>query len=217
MPGATDLDSLMRLVRLYYPPGVEAEDPAYRKTEQNRRLRSLLGGVARDMGDITEYAAGHPPVPDGVHELGATDRELRAWPRFLDRLRREFGAGKLWNKTIPFHAPCYSCQVYLPDTPEDCYDAVVCLLSLLAPVYTIHGCRDIDGGESWVRFPPLPHEFQALEQRLAALIESEFGFARLNKDVLLTPIPDRVPYASNLMLGEARLIDCLFDTEHPDE
>ncbi len=103
-----------------------------------------------------------------VHELGATDRELRAWPAFLDR-------------------------------------------------HTLYGYHHIENGEFWTRFPPLPEEFQAHEQRLATLIESEFGFTRLDKDVLLTPVPDLMPYIANFALGEARLIDCLFDTEHPDE
>jgi hypothetical protein len=94
---------------------------------------------------------------------------------------------------------------------------VVCLLSLLAPVYTIYGYRDIPEQEFWTRFPPLPERFQDYEQRLAALIEAEFGFTRLDKECSLTPIPDLVPHAGNLLLGEAKLIDCLLDTERPDE
>ncbi len=214
---ATDLDSLMQLVRLYYPPGIDAEEEGYQETEQARRLRALLDGTARDMGLVEKFAAGLPPVPDELHELGVTARDLRAWPAFMKRLEQVFPGCLLWNKTIPNHVPCYSCQVYLPDRPEGCYDAIVGLLSLLAPVYTIYGCRDIDGGEYWVRFPPLPERFRALEQRLATLIESEFGFTRLDKEVLLTPVPDLMPYVANFALGEARLIDCLFDTEHPDE
>lgn len=216
---ATDLDSLMQLVRWYYPPGMEADDPRYRKTEQARRLQALLDGVARDMGLVERFAVGLQPVPDEVLELGATARELRQWPVFIGRLKEEFAGCTIWNRTIPHQDPSYVCQIFLSKVSPGSgyYDAVVCLLSLLAPVYAIYGIRDIDKQEHWLRFPPLPEEYQEHETRLAALIEAEFGFTRLSKEVLLTPIPDLVPPLGTLLLGEAKLIDCLFNIEHPDE
>ena len=218
-PTATDLDSLMRLVRWYYPPGLAAYAPDYQGSEQATRLRSLLGGVARDVGDVTEYAATHPPVPDEVFALGATARELRAWPVFLERVRQEFPGCLIGNKTISFADPCYACEVGLPGVQIGCgrYDMVVCLLSLLAPVYAIYGYHDCPGQDFWTRFPPLPEEFQDHERRLAALVEAEFGFTRLSKEILLTPTPDLVPLSGNLLLGEAKLIDCLITTEHPEK
>ena len=94
---------------------------------------------------------------------------------------------------------------------------LVCLLSQLAPVYAIYAShtdrRKYPELEAWLRFPPFPSEFQPQETQLANLIESTFGFTRLSKEVLFTPVPDLVPRTVNYRLGEALLIDCLF-TEH---
>lgn len=97
------------------------------------------------------------------------------------------------------------------------YDGVVCLLSQIAPVYALYAAHVEERGaglsrsrEAWLRFPPLPVEFQAHETRLAQLIESTFGFTRLSNEILFTPVPDLVPRVGHLQLGEAQLIDCLF-------
>lgn len=220
MGRATDLDSLMQLVRWYYPSGVEVYDPRYQETEQAKRLRALMDGMAPAMGLVEKYTVGLAPVPHEVMTLGATVQELSTWPAFLQRLKDQFSNCTVSNKTLPSYDPCYACQVYLTEIHPGRslrYDAVVCLLSLLAPVYAIYGCCDVMNGESWTRFPPLPEEFQDHERRLAVLIEAEFGFTRLASDVLLTPTPDLVPPFGNLLLGEARLIDCLISTEHPAE
>ena len=219
-PIAVDADSLVRLMRWYYPPGVDKHDLCYPETPQARRLQALLDGMARDMGLVERLCVGLAPVPDDVLALGVTVPALRSWSDFVQKLKQEFPGCGVWNKTRPQSDPCYSCQIYLPGvdtTGPPPHDAVVCLLSLLAPVYTIYGYHGAPGDDYWTRFPPLPEPFQDHERRLATLIEAEFGFTRLDKDVLLTPIPDLVPWCSNLSLGEAKLIDCLLDTEHPDQ
>ncbi|HEX8819859.1 MAG TPA: hypothetical protein VF794_08055 [Archangium sp.] len=88
-------------------------------------------------------------------------------------------------------------------------------MSQLAPVYALYASHMEEKGpglprDHWLRFPPLPPEFQAHETRLAALIESTFGFTRLPNDVLFTPVPDLVPQTATFGLGKAQLIDCLF-------
>lgn len=217
---ATDMTSVLGLVRSYYPAGVEAYDERYRQTEEWRRLRSLVAGVARDMGDVTEHAAQQPPVPDDVLSLGATVRELRAWPDFVQRLKERFNDTIIWDTTIPFQDPCYSCHVSLPGcrVGGSNYQAIVCLLSLLAPVYALYACRDraqLSDDENEIVFPPLPEAFRTREHEVASLIEAEFGFVRLPTDVLLAPIRDRVPDADHLRVGQAQVIDFLFSPHRP--
>lgn len=60
-------------------------------------------------------------------------------------------------------------------------DSVVCRLSVLAPVYAIHANHSRDDGterESWMRYPPLPPEFQPYEAKVARLVESTLGATR---------------------------------------
>jgi hypothetical protein len=67
------------------------------------------------------------------------------------------------------------------------------MLSVLAPVYALyarHWRDDRTERESWTRFPPLPPEFHAHEEKLASLVEPTFGFVRLPTEVLFTPVPD---------------------------
>ncbi|KFA87076.1 hypothetical protein Q664_50285 [Archangium violaceum Cb vi76] len=88
------------------------------------------------------------------------------------------------------------------------------MVSKLAPVYALYASHRDKNDPSeegyWLRFPPFPPEFQSQETKLAALIESTFGYTRLPNDVLFTPVPDLVPRTANFVPGQAHLIDCLF-------
>lgn len=133
------------------------------------------------------------------------------------RLSRELPDCWLWDTTVPSHDPCYECRVSLPgfQVGDPLHDCVVCMLSKLAPVYALyasHSDRSAPGGY-WMGFPLFPTEFQSLETKLAALIESTFGFTGLPNDVLFTLVPDLVPRTANYGPGQAQLIDCLF-TRH---
>ncbi|MCY1073764.1 hypothetical protein [Archangium lansingense] len=182
-------DALVQLVHRYYPAGLLVDEPQYKASEEVQRLRTLLR----------------------VHETPSP-----TWEAFIPQLRHEFPDCSLWDTTVPLLDPCYSVRVSLPGfkTGDPRYDCVVCLLSQLSPVYALyasHTDRNAPREEGyWLRLPPFPLEFQPHETRLAALIESTFGFTRLPNDVLLTPVPDLVPQTANFGLGEARLIDCLF-------
>jgi len=181
-------DALVRLVHRYYPSGILIDEPRYKSSEEAQHLEKLLQDTMQHMHD---------------------------WERFVLRLHDEFPGCMLWDQTLLQHDPCYVCQVALPgmEMGGSRYDAVVCMLSLLAPVYAIYATHTLDAGallESWIRFPPLPPEFQAHEARLAELIESTFGFTRLATDVLATPVPELRPRTGHFALGGARLIDCLF-------
>lgn len=181
-------DALVRLVHCYYPSGLRNDDPGYRESEASQRLTRLI-------------LANVQPSP--------------TWKGFIGRLVQEFPGCNVWDTTVPYHEPCTSVRVSLPNLmPDDSrYDCVVALLSQLAPVYALyasHTHKLATSVDSWLRFPPFPPEFQAHETKLAGLIESTLGFTRLSNDVLLTPVPDLVPRAANYGLGEALLVDCLF-------
>lgn len=183
-------DALVQLVHRYYPAGLLIDEPKYKASEEIQRLRTL---------QQTHY---EQPSP--------------TWKTLITRIRQEFPDSSLWDTTVPFLDSCYSIRVSLPgfEVGDPLYDCVVCLLSQFAPVYALyasHRDKDDPGEEGyWLGLPPFPPKFQSQEARLAALIESTFGFTRLPNDVLLTPVPDLMPQTSNVMLGEARLIDCLF-------
>jgi hypothetical protein len=182
-------DALVQLVHRYYPAGFLIDEPQYAASEESQRLTALL-----------HANAGGSPV----------------WADFLQRLREEFPDSSLWDLTVPLLDPCYNVRVSLPGfvTGASQYDCVVCLLSQLAPVYALYASHTEKTSppvrKAWLRFPPFPPEFQSQEAKLARLIESTFGFTRLPNEVLFTPVPDLVPRTSNLGLGEAQLIDCLF-------
>ncbi|MFE8600211.1 hypothetical protein [Archangium violaceum] len=184
------VDALVQLVRRYYPAGIANEDPRYRESEEGQCLQTLL-----------------------QTQVGGTP----AWNAFVQKLRGEFPGCSVWDTTVPWHDPCYDCRVSLPGHVKGGprYDSVVCMLSQLAPVYTLYASHVEDKGpgterDYWLRFPPFPPEFQPHEAELAKLIESTFGFTRLPDDILFTPVPDLVPRTANFGLGKARLIDCLF-------
>lgn len=182
-------DALVQLVHHYYPTGLLIDEPQYAASEEAQRLGLLQ----------------------------ARSADSPAWKDFIQRLHEEFPDCSIWDMTVPLMDPCYACRVSLPGWVKGApiHDSVVCLLSQLAPVYVLYASHVEQKGpglprDHWLRFPPLPPEFQPHEARLAGLIESTFGSTRLSNDVLFTPVPDLVPRTANFGLGEARLIDCLF-------
>jgi hypothetical protein len=188
------LDALVNLVHRYYPAGIEEYDPRYQTSEEAQRLKALL----------ETHVGGIP-----------------AWNAFVQRLREEFVTCSIWDMTVPRHDPGYIVRVSLPGfvSSAPLQEGVVCLLSKLAPVYALYASHLKENGpglprDHWIRFPPFPPEFQAHEARLAEFIESTFAFVRLPEEVLLTPVPDLVPWTGKHGLGQARLMDLLF-TEYP--
>lgn len=182
--------SLHLLLRQYYPAGLHADHPAYKQSEQARRLTQRLSEAGQDMS---------------------------AWKAFVQRVREELPGCAFWDATLLFLVPCYSLRVQLPETVHDQErsDEVVCLLSVLAPVYVVYASHTVETGadsETWVRYPPLPPAFQPYEARLASLLEAAFGATRLPEEVLSFPLPELDPRTGNIPLGTARIIDLLFTT-----
>lgn len=187
MPDLT-ANALIELVHRYHPTGIDNEDPRYKSSEEAQRLSSLIQANAAP---------------------------AQEWKEFVQRLHEEFNDCMIWDTTIPWHDPCWSCRVSLPgfEIGRPQYDAVICLLSLLAPVYALYASHSEEQGskrDHWTAYPPLPPEFQSHEAKLSALIETTFGFTRLSNEVLFLPVPDLVPRTANFGLGKAQLIDCLF-------
>lgn len=179
-------DALVRFLHCYYPSGLRNDDPRYAESEEGQRLTRLIQVQ---------------PSPN--------------WKGFMQRVIQEFPDCYLWDTSVPYSEPCNSIRISLPGFVEGGprYDCVVGLMSQLAPVYAIyasHMDKSLPGGDYWLRFPPLPPEFQAHEAKLAGLIESTLGFTRLSDEVLFTPVPELVPRTAHHGPGEALLIDCLF-------
>lgn len=165
--------ALMACVRHYYPVGIPAGDPRYEGSAEIQRLRDLLDSSA----------------------IGP-----EAWQSFVQKVEDAFPGCDVSDTLPRLYRPSYRCEVTLPgveswpDRTRE--DSVVCMLSVLAPVYALyarHWKDDRTERESWTRFPPLPPEFQAHEVKLASLIEPTFGFARLPTEVLFTPVPNLQP------------------------
>jgi hypothetical protein len=187
---STDLSTsaLVQLLRSYYPTGLSPEDPAYTASVEAQRRQRLLEDAQKDTS---------------------------AWKAFIRHVREALPDCSLWDLTLLSHDPCYRLRVALPhqEPDEDRRDEVVCLLSLLAPVYVLYASHMLYTGpfmEQWTRYPPLPPAFEACEAQLARLVEATFNATRLPNEVLFTPVADMVPPAANLALGQARLVDLLF-------
>jgi hypothetical protein len=184
--------ALVALVHRYYPTGLPSvHDPRHDASEEAQRLTALRQAQWEKSGP---------------------------WQAFVKRLVEAFPECTVWDLPYLLHEPCRYCRLTVPGTGltpgEGELQEVVCMLSVLAPVYCIFGShqRSEQRRLVWnaVHFPPLPPEYQPLETRLAALIESTFGLTRLPNDVLFTPVPDVT--VEHRKPGEAQLIDCLFST-----
>lgn len=179
--------ALIELVHRYYPAGIDVDDSRYNESEEAQRLSTLLEAAQKDS---------------------------EAWERFVRRVEESLPECRVRDKVTLPYAPGRQCEVVLPGaSPGEVKEenAVVCILSVLAPVYAIYATHQRQTAlerESWRRFPPLPPEFGPHEAKLAGLVESHFGFTRLPNEVLFTPVPDlRVG-----LFGKRgpRLLECLF-------
>ncbi|HVG58326.1 MAG TPA: hypothetical protein VNA24_07200 [Hyalangium sp.] len=180
--------SIVQLLSQYYPAGLWCDDPEYKTSVEAQRLTALLEEARKDS---------------------------QAWDGFVQRIHEELPGCVLWDTTLLWIDPCYRLRVCLPSTARggEQRDAIICMVSLLAPTYVIYASHYLDTGastESWTRYPPLPPEFQPYDARLAPIIESAFGASRLLNDVLFTPVPNLAPRTGNVALGKACLIDLLF-------
>jgi hypothetical protein len=161
--------SLLEVLRPYYPLEFTSGGPRYEASEEGQRLRQHIDSIRADS---------------------------RAWSGFVKQVEEVFPGCDVSNSLPSFYTPSFRCQINLPgmqpwrERTEE--DSVVGMISALTPVYVLyarHWKDDRTERETWTRYPPLPAAFQAHEAKLATLIESTFGATRLPNDVLFTRVP----------------------------
>ena len=211
---APAIDVLLARIYRHYPKGVESDDSRHRSSEESRRLACVQEAAARSCEwrfyaiPEDERVAIDPDVQDVVHAL-------RAWRSFAARWGEESPDSILWDESNPWHDASYRYSALRPGyehSSEEWRDPVVCAVSVLAPVYAIYTYVPVPGSRMEICYASFPDQYHDRIARLDALATEMFGFARLDEDVLLHPVSDVVPLASNLLVGEARLRDCLFST-----
>ncbi len=180
--------ALVALVHRYWPADLlGTDDPRYTASEEIQRQKALREAAWRDSG---------------------------SWVAFLERLEQELPGCEPWDLPYLLHEPCRYCRIALPADGSREVREIVCMVSVLAPVYALFASRQRYEEERmvWneVSFPPLPAGFQPQESTLARLVETQLGCTRLPNDVLFTRVPDLK--VQQLELGKAQLIDCLFST-----
>ncbi len=119
----------------------------------------------------------------------------------------------LWDDSNPWLTAGYRYSAVRPGYDagsDESPDRVVCVVSILAPVYAIYTHIDAPDGSMLARYSNFPQRYHGRIEKLQSLVEEMLGFYRLDEDLLLSPVLDVVPGASNLLLGEATMRDCLF-------
>ncbi|HYO56571.1 hypothetical protein [Archangium sp.] len=181
------VSSLVELVHRFYPAGVASYEPEYDASEESRRREALR------MVAIQEGAA---------------------WEELRQGIQETLPDVGLWELPSLLYHPCRTLRAYLPHSPRgaDVQEAVVLLVSILAPVHAIYASHQTYAGNRVVRsrtwFPPLPPRFGPVEARLDALAHSMLGSVRLPNEVLFTPVPDL--HMEHVPSGKAQLLHCLF-------
>lgn len=180
-------ESLIELVRRYYPSGIHGDEPRYRQSEEYKRLAAARQTAQQD---------------DAV------------WKGFRQRVREQLPECVQWELPGLPYDPSRHVRVYLPGTNKSQRErkCIVVFVSILAPVHFLHASQEVElddersASEAW--FPPLPPELQPLEAKLDALVRESFGSVRLPNDVLFTPVPDL--QVGNTGFGKVKLLHCLF-------
>lgn len=128
--------------------------------------------------------------------IDSVRNDTRAWSSFVQQVEAAFQGCDVFYSFPSGFTPSFQCQITLPGMQprhERIQESSVTgMISVLVPVYAIyarHWKDDRTEREMWLRYPPLPSEFQAHEAKLAALIESSFGATRVPNEVLFTHAP----------------------------
>jgi hypothetical protein len=129
-------------------------------------------------------------------------KKMEQWRMLMRDLRASLPHLKIGHATATCDA-CFRCFAYPPDRepvgtnqegePLSRRWAVVGCMSILAPVYTVHGVQyDYRGKERIAEkalFEPLPPEMQAPAEIVARKIEAMFGVEALPLEIAETRIP----------------------------
>lgn len=117
--------------------------------------------------------------------------KISRWWAFLEELEKELPDFTIGDGTATINA-CFRCLAYSGKNPPHAFAVVGCV-SILAPVYMVHGVRyEIVEGERrnpWVSFEPLPPDMRSPADVIARKIETTFGAAALSPELAATPVP----------------------------
>jgi hypothetical protein len=182
---------LIELVHHFYPTNLYDSEPDYQESEQFQRL----------------LAARHE----------AQVQRSDPWKKLLHLLREALPECKVEDWTVLWSDDnCWRARVYLPGPVEVSGGrearAVVLLVSILAPLYVLYSSFHLQTAEKRLERPRLFYEDVPETKRVADLVESlakqELDIVRLPNETLFTLVPDI--QCRNVMLGNAKLVDCLF-------
>ncbi|WP_331107840.1 hypothetical protein [Archangium sp.] len=180
---------LVELVHQYYPANLLSTEKGYDESAQYQRLIWARQDAVKNSGP---------------------------WKHLLSQLREALPDCKVEDWSVLFsNDNCWRVRVYLPELQLEGggreFRAIVVLVSILAPVYVLYSSfrRHMGGkGEEPTLFYEDVPETKPFADRLGALVRAELGVRPLPPETLFTPVPDI--QCRHRLLGEARLIDCLF-------
>lgn len=221
------LDELIARVYRYFPRGIAPDNPAHRSSEESRHLECLLeaAAIACRQGRV-ELRDGKPaPIDSDVRQVLDS---LCSWQPFVERCQQAFPDRVVWDVSGPFFDPGYSVSIaqagYIPppkfpepgeepppvqqQPPKMAHDPVLCMVSVLAPVYVVFTWVPRPGKSTQPRYSDFPARYSDRIDTLCAFAEENFGFSSLDEDILRTKIPDVLP--STREMGDTTLADCLF-------
>ncbi len=184
-------DQLIELVHRYYPANLTNGEPAYIESKEYQHLLEFRGEASAQHS--TQWAKFIQQVQEALPECTVED-----WTA-------------LWADDN-----CWRARVYLPASVkvggEQQFQAVVLLVSILAPVYVLYSSFHVRTEDGRFQKPTLFYEEVPETKRIAEVIEPlvqrGLGVQRLANEALFTSVPDI--QCGNVMLGQAKLIDCLF-------
>jgi hypothetical protein len=139
------------------------------------------------------------------------------WQDVVDRLRPKLSDMSVSDTTAPGGMAAQRCCVYMTRLKyaerTKPYSIIVGLASVLVPHYHLYRILvDIRSGDQ-VRGPPLPRPHEGAEGEVADVVakhlEQELGYKEFPPEFEAVPVPDIC--VGNLLLGEATLLDALFD------
>jgi len=182
---------LIELVHRYYPANLSSTDPDYDKSTE---YQSLV--IARRQ---------------------ALAQHSNQWTQFVQHLQEALPDCEVEDWTVLWDEDnCWRVRVYLPEPVdirgEKQFQAVVLLVSILAPVYVLYSSFQLRTAGGQFRSPTIFYEEVPETKRVAevvgTLVQRELDVQRLSNETLFVLIPDI--QCRNVELGQAKLIDCLF-------
>ena len=191
MSPSLDASSLVELVHRYYPSNLYSTEPGYHESEQFRRLLAAR-----------QEAQQHRSAP---------------WKKLLERLQEALPECKVEDWSVLWSDDnCWRARVTLPGPIEVSsgreYRTVVLLVSILAPVYVLYTSLHLRIAEDRFEQPRLFYEEVPETKHVAEVMDEltrrTLSVERLPNGALFAPVTDI--QCRNTLLGEAKLIDCLF-------